>query len=152
MLILLFIIFVGLFILGSMFIDEYKHDGLKFSIQIFTSIGAIIVVIMFAITAYQYSQTVVIDEMIEMYAEENENIENQINVVVNKYMEFENDTFTSLKSESSITLVSLYPELKSDQLVQTQINTYQSNNAQLKKLKEQKINAKIYKWWLFFGK
>lgn len=152
MLILLFIIFVGLFILGSMFISEYKHDGLKFCIQCFTSIGAIIVVIMFAVIACQYSQTIVVDEMIEMYAEENENIENQINVVVNKYMEFENDTFTSLKSESSITLVSLYPELKSDQLVQTQINTYQSNNAQLKELKEQKINAKIYKWWLFFGK
>ena len=152
MLILLFIIFVGLFILGSMFIDEDEFDFLKCCVQTLTVIGTAIVVLAFSITAYEYSKTVVIDEMIEMYAEENENIENQINVVVNKYMEFENDTFTSLKSESSITLVSLYPELKSDQLVQTQINTYQSNNAQLKELKEQKINAKIYKWWLFFGK
>ena len=89
--------------------------------------------------------------MIAMYAEENKNIENQIDAVVSKYMEFEGGTLTGLKSDSAITLVSLYPELKSDELVKTQIATYQANNEKLKELKEKKINIRVYKWWMYFG-
>lgn len=27
-----------------------------------------------------------------------------------------------------------------------------SNNAKLKELKEAKINTRVYKWWLYFGR
>lgn len=152
MLILLFVIFVALFILASIFIDEYDHDFFRFITQICTAIGAVITVIAFVCVAYDFSKTMVIDDMITMYAEENQNIENQIDVIVSEYMDYESDTFTELKGDSSITLVSLYPELKSDELVQAQIATYQANNAKLKELKEAKINTRVYKWWLYFGK
>ena len=111
----------------------------------------IVVIVLICMTTLLV-KTLTIDEMIEMYTEENKNIENQIELVVDKYMEFENDTFIGLKSESFITLVSLYPELKSDELVKEQISLYQSNNAELKELKKQKINTKVYKWWIYFGK
>lgn len=152
MLILLFVIFVALFILASVFIDGYHHDFFQFVTQACTVIGAAVSIIAFVIVIVLFSNTMVIDDMIAMYTEENQNIENQIDVIVSKYMEYEGSTFESLKSDSSITLVSLYPELKADELVQTQIATYQSNNAKLKELKEAKINARVYKWWLFFGK
>ena len=71
----------------------------------------------------------VIDQKIEMYTEENKVIETQIETVVSKYMEYESETLTDLKTDSAITLVSLYPELKSDELVKTQIETYQRNRA-----------------------
>lgn len=152
MLILLFVIFVTLFVLASIFINEYDHDIFRFITQACTVIGAAITVIAFVCVAYDFSKTMVIDDMITMYTEENQNIESQIDVIVRKYMDYESGTFTELKNDSSITLVSLYPELKSDELVQTQISTYQVNNAKLKELKEAKINTRVYKWWLYFGK
>lgn len=152
MLILLFVIFVALFILGSVFIDDYEHDCFRFITQLCTAAGAAITMIFIINAAYELSKTVVIDDMIAMYTEENQNIESQIDVIVSKYMEYESDTFAELKGDSSITLVSLYPELRSDELVKAQIATYQSNNAKLKELKESKINVRVYKWWLYFGK
>ena len=152
MLILLFVLFVGLYILGSVFIDEYDHDVFRLIVQLFTIVGAIISLISLVGITYDYSETKVIDDMIEMYEEENKNIENQIDIIVKEYMKYENDTFTEFKSDSSITLVSLYPELKSDELVKAQIETYQENNKKLKELKEKKIKASVYKWWLYFGK
>ena len=93
-----------------------------------------------------------VDQKIEMYIEENKKIEEQINIAVEKYMTFESDTYKSLKGNSGITLVSLYPELKSDELIKIQIETYTSNNEIIKKLKLQKINIKTAKWWVYFGK
>lgn len=94
-----------------------------------------------------------IDEKIAMYEEENAKIEAQMDILVEKYMKYEKETFSDLKTEeSAITLVTLFPELKSDELVQTQINVYTSNNTQIKKLKEEKINMQTKRWILFFKK
>lgn len=93
-----------------------------------------------------------IDEKIAMYQEENANIEKQIDALVQNYMNYESDTFSEFKSEDSMTLVSLYPELKSDELVQNQITVYTENSKKIKELKEQKIDVAKSKWWLYFGK
>lgn len=96
------------------------------------------------------------DKKIEIYTEENTKIETQISRVVSQYQEYEQNTFESLKNttatdESVVALVSLYPELKSDTLVQKQIETYVANNEEIKKLKSEKLNVIPIKWWLFFG-
>lgn len=93
----------------------------------------------------------VIDTKIAMYQEENKNIETQMDVLVGKYMDYESETFGELKGESSIALVSLYPELKADELVKSQVEVYTTNNKTIKELKEKKINLSIWKWWLYFG-
>ena len=98
------------------------------------------------------SQTSTIDTKIEMYNTENTKIENQIANIVSKYQEYETKTFTEVAPEDSLTLVSLYPELKSDKLVQKQIDVYVENNKKIKSLKERQINGKVVKWWLYFGK
>lgn len=94
----------------------------------------------------------VIDKKIAMYQKENTKIENQMDVLVSQYMKFETDTYGELKNESSITLVSLYPDLKSDELVKKQIDVYESNNKEIREMKEKKIDLKVLKWWLYFGK
>lgn len=152
MLILLFVIFTVLLILGSVFIDEYDHEFLQTAVQVFAAVGMVVVVILFAGCVFDLSETMVIDDKIAMYTEENQKIESQIDLIVREYMDYESNTFTELKSDSSIMLVSLFPELKADELVQVQIATYQANNAKLKELKETKINTRVYKWWLYFGK
>ena len=93
----------------------------------------------------------IIDEKIAMYQEENNKIEKQIDTLVSNYMNYESDTYEKIKSESSITLVSMYPELKSDKLVEEQISVYEENNKKIREFKEDKINLKVKKWWLYFG-
>ena len=94
----------------------------------------------------------VIDDKIELYKKQNKNIEEKIELVVKEYKDFEKDTFTNLKADSYITLVNLYPELKSDEMVKRQIDLYEKNNEKITTLKEEKINRTIYRWWVYFGK
>lgn len=92
-----------------------------------------------------------VDERLAMYEEENIKIEERIAEVVTQYQEYETDIFTEVKPESAMTLVSLYPELKSDTLVQSQIELYTANNAKIKELREEKIQGDVMRWWLYFG-
>lgn len=93
-----------------------------------------------------------LDKKIELYQTENAAIEESIDSLVEQYMKYESDTYGQLKGESSITLVSLYPELKADELVSQQCELYVSNNRKIIELQEQKIAISNYKFWLYFGK
>lgn len=97
-----------------------------------------------------YAPHITIDERIEMYREENAQIEHQISVVVNNYMEYEVDTFEKFKDEDCVTLVTLFPELKTNELVAKQIEIYVENNKIIKSLEYEKTQYKVYAWWLFF--
>lgn len=92
-----------------------------------------------------------LDQKIEMYTEENEKIESQMSELIAQYMDYESSTLGDLKGESSIALISLYPELKADALVAKQTEIYIENNQKIKELKEKAINISNYKWWLYFG-
>lgn len=137
------------------YIDEYVFDShLFFNIMSwvfgFLVLGLIISICSMATTV---ATETLIDRKIEMYQEENTNIENDINKIVKEYLEHEHDTFANLKTEeSSITLVTLFPELKSDTLVQQQLELYVNNNVTIKSLKEEKIDLIKLKWLLYFGK
>ena len=92
-----------------------------------------------------------IEDKIELYQTQNKEIEEKVEIAVKQYMQFENNTYTELKTDSYITLVTLYPDLKSDTLISEEITLYEKNNRKITKLKEQKINIRTYKWWLYFG-
>ena len=112
------------------------------------SIIAFITIIILGIHVKSFS---VIDSRIEMYEEENARIEQQIADVVEEYQKYETDIFMKVSPESAVTMVSLYPELKSDSLVQAQIEVYVENNKTIKDLKDKQIKGDVYRWWLYFG-
>lgn len=93
-----------------------------------------------------------------MYEEENNNIQNSVSQIVESYKNYEQNTYSeSLKNIDTnntdiIVLTQLYPELKSNEMVNKQIDIYQENNNKIKDLKEERINNEIAKWWLYFGK
>ena len=93
----------------------------------------------------------VIDDRIVLYEEENARIEQQIADVVEQYQKYETDIFREVAPESAVTMVSLYPELKSDSLVQAQIEVYTENNKTIRDLRDKQIKGNVYRWWLYFG-
>lgn len=128
------------------------HDFFTFMAWIFgfVILGLIIAICWISTTVATEST---IDSKIEMYQEENANIEEDIDRIVREYLKHEQDTYADLKTEeSSITLITLFPELKSDALVQQQLEIYVDNNAKIKSLKEEKIDIAKKKWVLYFGK
>ena len=146
MMILLLIISIVLFIV---FICSESYDEFA-CVPLFGFIIKLGVIVFLCVNLVNIK---VIDEKIELYAKQNQEIETKIELVIKQYMEHEHQTFKDLtNNDSYITLVTLYPELKSDELIKEEIRLYEENNKKIISLKENKINEKIYKWWIYFGK
>ena len=149
------LVILGISIVGTivfMIINEKSYSewpvgGLIVSVPIF-----LIAFIATLVLGIDISNARVIDDKIAMYQEENEHIEQQIRVIVDDYMEYESDTFEKVKGEEDpITYVTLFPELKSKELVAKQIEIYQENNQEIKELKCEKLDLKVKAWWVYFG-
>jgi hypothetical protein len=152
MLILLFVICAILFGVGILIFENTWDLEILGGFMIAISfIAGIVTMVAIVITWCNLAPLRVIDEKIAMYEEENAKIEEQIATVVEQYQKYETEIFTEVAPESSMTLVTLYPELKSDTLVQSQIDIYVQNNEKIKELRETKISEKVYRWWLYFG-
>lgn len=138
-------IVVGVVIYEHSCVDAWECVAIVFAILAFVALVAAIV--LGSIVSIDGR----IDEKIAMYTEENAKIEQQIADCVERYQEYEQGIFEKVSPDDAVTLVSFYPELKSDTLVKEQIETYVSNNNKIKELKEQQIDASVRKWWLYFG-
>lgn len=151
MLILLIIITIAIMVgFEKLYInDSYSDWGLH---RMFTFPILIFEIIALIIFIASLVSCRVIDDKIKLYEKQNKNIEEKIEIVVKQYMDFEKDTFKELKSDTYINLVNLYPELKTDKMIQQQIDLYIKNNEEITALKESKIDETIYKWWIYFGK
>lgn len=131
-------------------------DFLIFHSALFLSLLWFILLIYVLYLAYTVkTDGYIINESIAMYEEENHNIEAKIEETVESYMKYEADTYSQFKNDSSADatiLVNMFPELKTDSVVQQQISIYISNNEKIKELKEQKIKLSKNRWLLYFGK
>lgn len=88
-----------------------------------------------------------------MYEEENLKIETKVKETVRVYMNYEEEVYKNLVETADLTtLLIKYPELNSNELIKTEIDTYKENSKQIKKLKEQQIDKSLMAWWLYFGK
>lgn len=139
-------IFIGVFLDNNSSLCDFP-DGLC-CVGLFF---AVISVIAGVIVGIGITKASVLDAQIAMYTDENERIEQQVAEVVRQYQQYETDIFTEVNPESAITLVALYPDLKSDSLVQSQIELYTENNKIIRNLKDKDIKANVLRWWLYFG-
>ena len=120
---------------------------LEIAFGIMTGIAAIATIILICCVTSNSTVT----ERIALYEEENRKIEQQIDILVKEYQEYESGVIADVTVDSAIMLVNLYPELKADQLVSSQIDIYLKNNEEIKSLKVSEINAGVVRWWLYFG-
>lgn len=161
MFILFFVMALIAFIVSMGLVFKYKkrfkeRENFSWAV-IYITFCSVVVFAILVTNIYDLAKTIasesVIDHKIEMYQEENTKIEQEVDNLVKEYIDHEHDTFAELKEEkNAITLVTLFPELKSDSLVKQQIEIYVKNNTKIKKLKEEKIDISLAKWKLYFGK
>ena len=142
-----------LMIVGGFILDEktgvdsdicFGISGIGMVVGFFILVGLIVV-------GVNVKSLSVIDDRIAMYEEENARIEQQVADIVEQYQKYETDIFMEVAPESAVTMVSLYPELKSDSLVQAQIEVYTENNKTIRDLRDKQIKGNVYRWWLYFG-
>lgn len=102
--------------------------------------------------AIDVSTTPSLKQEIAMYESENAAIEKQVEETVKSYQEYERDIFSEVSSDNVMAVVTLYPELKSNTLVERQIYVYAKNNEKIKELKARLLYQNTKAWWLYFGK
>jgi len=142
------IILIILAIIVSKIIDEYcaAHD-----IVILGSVFmGVVAFILLNIIIFGYAQCYTSKDKIVMYQEENKNIESQITTIVNNFQGYEKEIISNIGDME--TMLIKIPDLKSSELIKTQMEIYVNNNNKIKELKEAQIDMKIYKWLLYFGR
>lgn len=110
------------------------------------ALAFIYIIAIFGVFEYQG-----VDKKIEVYKTQNQQLERKIDTVVKNYMDHEKDTYKEFKAGDGMTLIATYPELRSNELVKKQVETYEKNNRKITKLEEDEIDYNVIKWWLYFG-
>lgn len=124
--------------------DFFETIGSLFGFILLGSIVGLIILL----CIYPYN----VDEKLKMYQEENQSIEEKIKTTVQNYKEYEQETFSKIVEKADLqTLILKFPELNSNELVKSEIETYKSNNEKIKSLKEQQIDKGRIGWWLYFN-
>lgn len=154
MLIIILLLGIVLIVSGVLIFkfSELEYDnGFGWVCSVVGVIWCICVFALFITDICNLAESRIIDAKIEMYVEENTNIETNVTTAVEKYLEHEFNTFDSLQGEDIQTLLVVYPEINSNELVKRQVEIFVENNNKIKELKEQKLNIEVWKWWVYFG-
>lgn len=145
---------IGLLLLLGGFRSWRKEGYLDDCAETLVFISVIVLTITILVSWFFVSKAAdgrYVDGKVAMYQEENEAIEQDVSEIAKQYMEHENQTFDMSRINSSTTLIQMYPELKSSEIVQKQINIYYENNKKIKSLKNTEYKAKKAKFMLYFG-
>lgn len=92
-----------------------------------------------------------IQEKIEIYEDQNAQIEQSIDAAVKAYCEHEQITYTQMSDGAVALVAAAYPELASSELVKTQMEVWTSNSNELKDLKSDLVDFHRAQYFLYFG-
>ena len=92
-----------------------------------------------------------IQEKIQIYEDQNTQIEQSIDVAVKAYCEHEQITYVQMSDGAVALVAAAYPELASSELVKTQMEVWTSNSNELKELKSDLVDFHRAQYLLYFG-
>ena len=92
-----------------------------------------------------------IQEKIEIYEEQNAQIEQSIDAAVKAYCEHEQITYVQMSDGAIALVAAAYPELASSELVKTQMEVWTSNSHELKEMKSKLVDFNKARYFLYFG-
>lgn len=149
LLLIFFVIGVLGYAICSVSID---YEGVGGGVSIFGFTFSIITFFVAIWLLVSCVETAKIDEKIKMYETENDKIEQQLMVIIQNYQKYEQEIFGEVTKKNVVSFITLFPELRSDSLVEKQMSVYYSNHEKITSLKEKQIMASLYRWWVYFGK
>lgn len=92
-----------------------------------------------------------IQEKIQIYEDQNTQIERSIDAAVKAYCEHEQITYVQMSDGAVALVAAAYPELASSELVKTQMEVWTSNSSELKDLKSDLVDFHRAQYFLYFG-
>lgn len=92
-----------------------------------------------------------IQEKIQIYEDQNTQIEQSIDAAVKAYCEHEQITYVQMSDGAVALVAAAYPELASSELVKTQMEVWTSNSSELKDLKSKLVDFHRAQYFLYFG-
>lgn len=92
-----------------------------------------------------------IQEKIQIYEDQNTQIEQSIDAAVKAYCEHEQITYVQMSDGAVALVAAAYPELASSELVKTQMEVWTSNSNELKDLKSDLVDFYRAQYFLYFG-
>lgn len=92
-----------------------------------------------------------IEEKIQIYEDQNTQIEQSIDAAVKAYCEHEQITYVQMSDGAVALVAAAYPELASSELVKTQMEVWTSNSHELKELKSKLVDFHRAQYFLYFG-
>lgn len=92
-----------------------------------------------------------IQEKIQIYEDQNAQIEQSIDAAVKAYCAHEQITYTQMSDGAVALVAAAYPELASSELVKTQMEVWTSNSSELKDLKSDLVDFHRAQYFLYFG-
>ena len=153
MLYLLLILTAILWIIAIFTINDYRGDVI--SDQPTFILGTIIgvtslIAILYCWGVYSY-RTEIINSQLDVLESQNAIILSQIEPVIQKALDFESNTYKELKvnPENIITLSQIYPDLKDNSFIQTQLSVILTNQQQITQLKLNKATLNAFHFWIW---
>ncbi len=144
---------IVLVVVGLILIENTDYvDGGGVLVGVGGFVGACFLIALFVALGCYNSTKSTADSQIKVYEEQNDVIMAQIEPLVEKYLNYEKDTYSNLRVDSSTLIaLSMYPELKGDEFVQSQIKIIIDNQKKITELRLSKAKLNGYKMWLFMG-
>ena len=114
-------------------------------------VGFVVFLVITGIVLFRYNNPKsTVNEKIAVLEQRNEEVLAQIEPVVNKYLEYESSTLMGFKVDASkVIALSMYPELKGNEMLQEQLAIIKENQKDITKLKLEEAGLKAYNLWLF---
>ena len=150
MLILIFVIALILSIVFGILVELFDNMVCLMT-SLISGLAAVITIIVAAFGISTLVSGMSIDEKITICKQENAEIEQDIDAIIEQYIGHESDVFEEAGDINPAVVFTMYPELKSDKMVEKQIDTYVKNNEEIKELKKQKADLKPWRFALYFG-
>lgn len=151
MIYILFIIFAILLIVCIALSDDYSECPQFFGAICIAAILGTIIAWLITIGSYNTIKTTN-EAHLRILEEQNEIVISQIEPLVEKALEYESSTYKELTPEEIIACGNMYPELKANEFIQTQIQIILKNQEEIKKLKIEKIKLNTFSFWLWTKK
>lgn len=148
---LLLFIALGLIVLAEVMDNHMKFDFFAVIPGVLGVVLSIVFGIWTVLNIIIVASGFSIEEKIQIYEEQNAQIEQSIDAAVKAYCEHEQITYTQMSDGAIALVAAAYPELASSELVKTQMEVWTSNSYELKKLKSDLVDFHRAQYFLYFG-